>query len=570
MFAAREYPGILADILVAVTQGVVADLVTVPAVPADGQLLSLPRRPVRRVSLVTGEIAAADGSTTPWRFSDADWELVSSTGRPDELDALRFRPRRPRPAGGTVLRVSYWPRDVPAVPLTDLGVGSVTRTLLETLAREIADAEAQLQVVYDSAFVDTAQGRALERVVSLLGIARRPADVPVGTVRFSRRPGTAGQVAIPVGTAVLTAKGLRYVTTREAALQDGESSVEVAVAAEAAGTPIVEAGALDRPAVSMAGIDRVSNPAPTYQPAAAEEDDALRARARRAFHGVGLGTLDALVHGIGGLAGVTGVQVTEFPDGRAGTVALDVALTDPSDPDTVALVENTIARLRPAGVRVLWQSAERVQVVADVRRLVLTGSNRPVAELDEIRAGLTDRLVGALTALPPGGRLAAPRAAVLALADDRVADLDLVFTVDGRAGLSEVALPAGRSADAVTPLTLPPPEYTDAAAPGPQVRLQVRVIGPVQLVGAGATLAGATEAIRARAQAWLAAAGVFDFEEFAAAVRDDGAYALVLEDVAVVLERDGRFEHLVLGSPPRPRDARERPELAGVELEVRS
>ena len=569
MFTARVFPDIVADVLVAVTQGVVGDVLTVPGVLADGQLLFLPRRPVRRVSLVAGEVEAAGGARTPRRFTDADWELVSSTGRPDELDALRFRPRRPRPAGGSVLRVSYWPRDVPPVPLTDLGVGSVTRTLLETLARELADAEAQLQVVYDSAFVDTAEGRSLDRVVGLLGIERRPADVPVGSVRFTRRAGTAGLVTIPVGTAVLTAKGVRYLTTREATLQAGESSAEVAVAGEGRTTPLVGAGELDRPALALAGVERVGNEAPTFQPAGPEDDTALRARARRAFHGVGLGTLDALVHGVRGLDGVTGVQVTEFPDGRAGTVSLDVALRDPGDADAVTLVQTTVDRLRPAGVRVLWQAASRVDVVVDVRRLVLTGAGRPVAELDEIRSGLTARLTAALTDLPPGGRLAAPRAAALALADDRIADLELLFTVDGRAGLAEVALPVGRAARAVTPIAVPPPEFTDAGAPGPQVRLQVRVIGPVQLVGA-ATLAAATDAVRTRAQAWLAGAPVLDFTEFAAAVRDDAAYALVLEDVVVVLERDGRFEQLVLGSAPRPVDALERPELVGVELEDRT
>lgn len=569
MFTARAYPDIVADVLVAVTQGVVGDVITLPGVLGDGQLIFLPRRPVRRVSLITGEISSADGSTTPWRFTDADWELVSSTGRPDELDAVRFRPRRPRPAGGTVLKVSYWPRDVPPVPLTDLGVGSVTRTLLETLAREIADAEAQLQVVYDSAFVDTATDRALDRVVALLGIDRRPADVPIGQVRFQRRAGTAGLVTIPVGTVVMSAKGARYLTTREATLQAGESSVEVAVAGESRTTPLVGTGELDRPALSMAGVDKVANEAPTFQPTGPEADDALRARARRAFHGVGLGTLDALVHGIGGLDGVTGLNVTEFPDGKPGTVALDLALADPSNADTVALVQNTIDRLRPAGIRVLWQSAAQVEVAADVARLVLTGSSRPVAELDDIRTGLTERLTGALAALPPGGRLAGPRAAALALADDRIADLDLTFTVDGQPGLAEVALPAGKSARPVAPIALPPAQYTDAGAPGPQVRLQIRVIGPVQLVGA-TTLAAATDAIRAKAQGWLAAAGSLDFAAFAAAVRDDTAYGLVLEEVALVLERDGRFEQLVLGSPVRPVDAAERPELSGVELEVRT
>src|SRR5680860_1554555 len=157
---------------------------------------------------------------------------------------LKHRPargaRRPAlPAADAVLTVSYWPRETPPLPLTDLTVGSVTRTLLETLARELADAEAQLQTVYDSAFLDTAEGRSLDRVVALLGIDRRPPDTPQGKVRFHRRSGSAGLRTIPP----------------------------------------VDAGALDRLAHAIAGIDRVVNEAPTHRPAEGERDEQLRAGA---------------------------------------------------------------------------------------------------------------------------------------------------------------------------------------------------------------------------------------------------------------------------------------------------
>src|SRR6185312_5126368 len=99
--------------------------------------------------------------------------------------------------------------------------------------------------------------------------------------------GAAGLVSIPVGTAVMTKKTARYLTTREATLQAGETSVEVPVAAENAATPIATAGELDRLALSIAGIDSVSNDTATFQSAGPETDEALRARARRALHGVG-------------------------------------------------------------------------------------------------------------------------------------------------------------------------------------------------------------------------------------------------------------------------------------------
>ena len=564
-FQARLYPDIVASLITTVTHGVVGEAVPVPPAVPDEHLFFLSSRPVRRVSRVDGVRVGPDGAEVRWRFTEEDWELVSSTGRPEELDALRFRPRRPRPAGGTVLTVSYWPRETPPLPLTDLTVGSVTRTLLETLARELADAEAQLQTVYDSAFLDTAEGRSLDRVVALLGIDRRPPDTPQGKVRFHRRSGSAGLVTIPVGTEVLTADAERYATTREAVLQRGETSVEVTVAATERTIPPVDAGALDRLAHAIAGIDRVVNEAPTHRPAEGERDKQLRARARRAFSGTGRGTYDALLHGIGGLDVVTGVNAQEFPDGQPGVVDLDVALAEPDNPQHIALVRDTIERLRPAGVVIRWRPADSVEVAIAIATLVLTGSNRPVDELEAVRGGLTDRLVGAVRGLPPGGRLTAARAAALALADEAIADIDVRFTVAGETGRAEVSLPPGTTARPLTPVVFPVVSYVDTAQ-GPPTQLEVRVIARLQLVGA-TTLEDAAAQIRSRTQTWLTAAAVLSFDDFAAAVRDDAAYGLVLEDAALVLEADGRFEQLVSGSPPRPLAATETASLAGVDVE---
>jgi hypothetical protein len=57
--------------------------------------------------------------------------------------------------------------------LSDLRPGSVTRTLAETFARELATVYEQLGEVYDSAFLDTGTGDSLERLVTEL-CPRRP------------------------------------------------------------------------------------------------------------------------------------------------------------------------------------------------------------------------------------------------------------------------------------------------------------------------------------------------------------------------------------------------------------
>ena len=61
-----------------------------------------------------------------------------------------------------------------STPLEALTAGSVTRTLAETFARELAQLYEQLEEVYDSAFLDTATGESVEVLVDTLSPARQP------------------------------------------------------------------------------------------------------------------------------------------------------------------------------------------------------------------------------------------------------------------------------------------------------------------------------------------------------------------------------------------------------------
>jgi len=86
----------------------------------------------------------------------------------------------------------YYTIDVPT-GITDVNPGSVTRNLVESIALEMDYLYAQLNQVYNSAYIDTASGKALDLVVALLGINRKPAGYAVGEVTFGRNnePGTA-------------------------------------------------------------------------------------------------------------------------------------------------------------------------------------------------------------------------------------------------------------------------------------------------------------------------------------------------------------------------------------------
>jgi uncharacterized phage protein gp47/JayE len=71
--------------------------------------------------------------------------------------------------------------------ITDINPGSVTRTFVEALALEMDYLYTQMEKVYFLAFIDTAGGKALDLVVSLLGILRKPAGYAEGMVTFGRK-----------------------------------------------------------------------------------------------------------------------------------------------------------------------------------------------------------------------------------------------------------------------------------------------------------------------------------------------------------------------------------------------
>jgi uncharacterized phage protein gp47/JayE len=70
--------------------------------------------------------------------------------------------------------------------ITDINPGSVVRTIVESVALEMDFLYAQMDQVYYSAFIDTATGKSLDLVASLLGINRKTAGFATGEVTFGR------------------------------------------------------------------------------------------------------------------------------------------------------------------------------------------------------------------------------------------------------------------------------------------------------------------------------------------------------------------------------------------------
>ena len=541
-YSPRLYDAIVRDLLTTLTGGTVAETIAAPIGDIPVVPTKLRDRPVRRISHLEGFIAQA-GKTLPYRFTAADFELVAS-GSDASLDSIRFRGGGRRPAPGTLLTVNYYPVETrPASPpLDDLATGSVVRTMIESVAFELATLYQHLANVYDSAYVGTATGPSLEKVVALVGVRRLPAGRPIAKLRMERRAGTPGRVTVPVGTAVTNASGARYLTQEEIVLEPGEASRDVVAFAETPATPEVEAGGLDRPEISIAGIDKVFNPQAAVRLAVDETDEQLRRRAQGALTGSGRGTLDALRFHLLSMEEVKDVTLTEAPDGRWGEVRADIAYAVDTDAAKQAVAER-IRMVKPAGVLVLPGVAARRQIAVRVA-LTLTGAGVAAPELAEIVAGVGERLGKLVDGAAPGGMLRRAQLLATVMADPRVVDATVTLTPEDGAAVPELTLAPGEVAELAGPIVFDPATAEQAGDLASQAT--VSALLPVRLAP-DVTSADARAAIELAFTAHLATrsnGAALTLDSAAAAIRDDSRFALIRAEATVTVESGERFIQL--------------------------
>jgi uncharacterized phage protein gp47/JayE len=266
------------------------------------------------------------------------------------------------PVEGTIFYVNYESARTgfEGPLLTDRSPGSVTRLLAESIGREYAVLSGQLEKVYQAGFLETATGRDLDNIVSLVGLTRWGRDVAEGSVTFSRGTPAPADITISSGTRLTTgdAPARVFETSATVTLQRGQLSVDAPIQARAAGSDgIVDAGAIVAINRPVLGIDAVSNDEPTAFAAQKESDAALRLRARRALESAGQATVGALLGVLTGLPGVRekDIRFSEDPIEHPGIVNLDIALPQLSTEkaedykrSAIQLLEET----RPVGVRI--------------------------------------------------------------------------------------------------------------------------------------------------------------------------------------------------------------------------
>ncbi|MBV7335204.1 hypothetical protein KFU94_44585 [Chloroflexi bacterium TSY] len=540
-FSDRTYPDIVRDLLTVLTGGTIAEVhaigTTVP------ELIHLENRPVRRISHLQGQIELS-GELVDYRFSEREFELVGTEQNPDDLVAIRFRERAQKPALQTTLTVNYYPDRLRPTPITDVNVGSVARTLIETLSREIATQYQQLQLVYESAFVETATGRSLDKAVALVDTRRLRAGHPVGKVRFSRRSGSPGNVFIPISTVVSDGEGARYLTSQEATLLPNQATVEVWVHGQHARTNPVDSGKLTVLERAIAGIDRVTNDEATYRATEEETDAQLATRARRAIHATGKGTRDAIRFGLEGLPFVSAVTLSEYPDPAVllpGTLRVDIALSEDNDFNR-RLADQRVTELRPAGIYIDRHWAGQVIIGYQVD-LILAGSSLTASQVADIKDGITSRLSEYTRNLGPNGTLRLKRLVTLVLQDEAVVDATIAVTADGVPINEETwTLPTGQTAtvNSLTPVTFGTAQFDAAVADGPPILIQVDADLSVTSLDIGveslqATISTILESLLSNLQP----GATITFDQIATAIRDDDTFALMRADSVIVFDQEG-------------------------------
>jgi len=297
----------------------------------------------------------------PHEFRDGADYALSADGT-----QIEWAPEGEQPDPGSLVNVNYLPAGARQT-LNDLMAGSVVRTLAESTALEIARLYAQLDAVYDAAFIDTATGSSLDNVVGLLGVERVSEDRPTGEVEFTRAPDARGAITIPAGTRVMKEDGsVEYFTVTGVTLAEGQQVVSVTSRDAETDNDPLGAGELTVLPVPIAGVAGVTNPGPTARAARAETDDELRTRARSFLHGSERATL-------GALRGAVARQRLTAEVDESATVPGLVTVTPLADelaPDVRQRLVRALEEARPAGVRVELAAARGIGRIDIGLRLV--------------------------------------------------------------------------------------------------------------------------------------------------------------------------------------------------------
>lgn len=268
----------------------------------------------------------------------------------------------------------------------DLSTGTILGQKLRTNAVEITALWQALEGAYYSAFVSSAEGQSLDRVVALVGITRKAATAATGIVTFSVSEAGTVDISIPAGSEVGTSdESILFKTSEAGTLPAGETSVDVPVIAQDPGNEgNVSSATIVSIISTLSGIDTVTNPAAMTGGGDSEADADLRIRAMTQKPEA-RGTIAALESAILALDGVEAVNIIEDTDEH--TVSIYTSGGD--DTEISAAIEDT----RPCGIAVTWDYASVLDIDVNVSVVKIEGVSDSAAE-EQVRTAISECLGG--------------------------------------------------------------------------------------------------------------------------------------------------------------------------------
>jgi uncharacterized phage protein gp47/JayE len=169
-FQGKTYRQIAQDILTKICGGKATEEFTFVG---DKAIYRLENGPVTEVQRVAG---TNHGVANKIFVKGSDYQLVN--------DTIEWLGGGKHPDHNTVFAVDY--TIVTEVGISDVHPGSVVRTIVEAISREIESLYLQMEQAYLSGFLDTATGKALDLVVAILGLERKPPQPSSGFVTMGR------------------------------------------------------------------------------------------------------------------------------------------------------------------------------------------------------------------------------------------------------------------------------------------------------------------------------------------------------------------------------------------------
>lgn len=295
--------------------------------------------------------------------------------------------------------------------LTDFQVGSVIRTIYESFAYEIGILYEQLNQVYLSAFIDSAEGSQLEMLVALLGIQRGLPDFAEGTVTFQRDLGT-DIIEIPVGTLVTTEDSEKspkkaYTTIESKIFTANLETVEVKIqAVERGEKQVTKEETINIMPLPIPGIKSVINKSPIqFTGKKTETDEELRQRAKIALISSGKASNIALKNALLSQPSVREVKLIERfndSDKKYGLVDLFVDGVDFSNETKVQSLKSQIDKVRAAGVFVRLQSAILVPIDAVFKIEINPGIKISEMERKTIEKSVEESIIAYISQIKMG------------------------------------------------------------------------------------------------------------------------------------------------------------------------